>query len=641
MSTRGGARLPTLALALALAAACLLAAVPAVAVAPLVNASIEPRQIALGESAQLTITSSGSGMEAITLPTVAGLEFRVIGQSRRVEIVNGVTLSTTAVVLRVTPQTAGIFTIPGITPKSQPLVLRVNPENGSGGGNGNGTGSGANGLNGTLRSPLAGGTSANGIHLTADGSAFVRMNLPKRDVYVGESIPVEIEVGMRAGFVTSLNGLPTLTGNDFTLNNLSRKPERVEKLIDGKPFTLLTWHSVLAPVKPGTFTLSVESPLTVRIRTRPARDSMIDDLLGDPFLQNYFGPTVPKDITVASPPAELKVLELPTEGRPRDFSGAVGAFKISSELSAATAAVGDPLTLRLHVTGSGNFDRVDTPMLEHVERWKTYPPKSTFNAGDAIGFKGEKTFEQPLIASQPGSATLPELSFSYFDPATRRYETLHSTPPPVKIAPSLAQSTAAQESATASATVPATTPATAPNPSADAAGRPPAAAPTAAPDGLHPDHPTGAAAGASALAPLYVQTRFLVFPSLFALASAGAWLRLRRRPTGEAPRTRKLRLSKATRALLQRMEGAARTGDAATFLTAARSVLQQTLAARWNIAPEALLAEDTNERLGEDGADVRQLFVLADEANYSGRQLSSVDYERWTHIVRRQLGSAA
>ena len=160
---------------------------------------------------------------------------------------------------------------------------------------------------------------------------------------------------------TSLNGLPTLVGSDdFTLNNLSRQPERNEQSIDGKPFTLLTWHSVLAAVKPGTFSLTVESPLTVRIRTGPQREAMLEDQLGDPFMQHFFGATVKKDIKVASPPVELTVSALPAEGRPPDFSGAVGTFKIASDLSSAAAAAGEPLTLRLHVTGSGNFDRVDS-----------------------------------------------------------------------------------------------------------------------------------------------------------------------------------------------------------------------------------------------------------------------------------------
>ena len=64
-----------------------------------------------------------------------------------------------------------------------------------------------------------------------------------------------------------------------------------------------------------------------------------------------------------------------------------------------------------------------------------------------------KTFEQPVIASKPGVQTLPALSFSYFDPNTRRYETARSVPLSVTISPSLADSTltAAQVAANAAA----------------------------------------------------------------------------------------------------------------------------------------------------------------------------------------------
>jgi hypothetical protein len=579
---------------LVLLSACWFAA-PALAVAPLVNVTIEPQQISMGESAQLTITSTGTGMEPVTLPQVSGLEFRVVGQSRRIEIINGATLATISIVVRVTPQAAGIFTIPGITPKSQPLVLRVNPDNGSGNSSSFGN------SNGSVRPPV--GSSASGIRMSADGSAFIRLDLPKRDIYVGESIPVEIEVGMRAGFVTSLNGLPTLTGGEFTLNNLSHQPERVEKLIDGKPFTLLTWHSVLAAVKPGKFSLSVETPLTVRIRTRPQRDSMLDDLLGDPFLQNFFGATVPKDITVASPPSELTVLSLPAEGRPPDFSGAVGSFKIASDISSTTAAAGDPLTLRMHVTGSGNFDRVDSAMLDRVDQWKTYPPKSSFKPSDAIGYKGEKIFEQPLIASQPGAQTLPGLAFSYFDPSAHRYETARSGPLSVTISPSAAESSLGGPQLSANAAAPANTPAGPSN------------------KGLRPDH-VAAEVGASSLVPLYLQARFLALPSLLALGFAGACFRLRRASDPDAARrARERRPSKATQRVMKEIEAAALAGDAALFFNLARTALLRTF----------------EGQLGNESEDIRQIFALADEANYSGHRLTTTDFERWMHIVRHRI----
>jgi len=577
------------------------------AAVPAIDATIEPSQIEVGESARLIIFTSGSGALSLALPVVSGLEFRVVGQSHQIQIINGRAIESTSTIVRVTPDEAGVFTIPGLTPTSPPLVLRVNPSNGSGSLNGNGALPGQNPL-------IPGSSNAHGIRLTPDGSAFVQLELPKHEIYVGESVPVEIQVGMRDGFVASINGLPKLNSNDFTLNNLSHQPEHIPKAVDGKAFTVYTWHSILAAVKPGTYSLTFETPLTVRIRTRPQRDSMLDDLLGDPFLQNIFGATVPKNITVNSPEAAVAVLPLPEQGRPPDFGGAVGTFKISTDISSVKTTAGDPLTLRMHVNGAGNFDRVDSRMLGGDAQWKTYEPKATFNATDSTGYRGEKIFEQPLIASQPGTHTIPALNFSYFDPGTRRYETARSAPLNVTVSPP-----------------------------ADLASEAPANATGANADqshsGLRPDHAV-TEERVDSLIPLYFQPRFVGLSSVLALVFGGGWVALRRREryAQDAQRQRELARSQLTHALREQMAAASAAGDAARFLNSARSALQQALGARWEVAPEQITESLVDERLeGEDKEDVRQIFALADEANYSGDDLQAADFERWTHIVGRQL----
>ena len=577
--------------------AVFITATPALAVAPLVSATLEPSQIALGESAQLTITSSGNTMDFPKLPEVAGLIFGLVGQSRRTELINGATLSSSSIIVRVTPKAAGTFTIPGITPNSQPLVLRVTPPGGPAL-PGKSPGSGAPGM----------GSNANGIRMAADGAAFVRLILPKRDIYVGESVPVDIEVGLRDGFARP-NALPTLVGSDFTLNNLSHQPEQTPKVIDGKPYMVLTWHSVVAAVKPGKFSLTVESPLTVRIRTRPQRDSMIDDMLGDPFMQNFFGATVTKEITATSLPSDLTVLELPTRERPPNFSGAVGSFKIAGDISSAAAAAGDPLTLRMHVTGSGNFDRVDSTMLEHLDQWKTYPPKSSFKASDALGLKGEKIFEQPLIASKPGVHTLPGLAFSYFDPGTHRYETAHSAPLNVSISPSLADGSLNAPQAPAGTT--------------SSAGRPATAASNT---GLRPDH-VATEAGTSTLVPPYLQPRFLAIPSLLALTLAGGWLGLRRRESdsSNARGGRRRGSSKDIDRVLKNMETAARAGDAALFFNLARTAFEAGPRTELEAGP------------GGETDDIRRFLALADEANYAGLRPTHEEFELWMQFTRDKL----
>jgi hypothetical protein len=568
---------------------------------PLIYATIEPAQIALGESAKLTITDLGNGTESINIPAVAGLQFQVIGRKQQFEIINGTTLSSTAIVVRVVPQMAGIFTIPPVTPRGQPLVLQVNSEQATANASKPGNSSSQ------VKPPIfSGGSLPSGVHLSEDGSAFIRLIVPKHEVYVGESVPIEIEIGMRAGFVSSLNGLPKLTGDNFTLNNLSRQPERTEKIIDGERFIVMNWHSLLAVVKPGTFSLAAEAPLTVRIRTRPRQQSLLDDQFGDPFMQNFFGATVPKDINVTSPTLEMTGLALPTDGRPPEFRGAVGSFKIASEVSPDAAAAGDPLTLRMRVSGSGNFDRVDSPMLDHVDQWKTYPPKSSLNLADPLGYKGEKIFEQPLIAAKTGKQTLPGLTFSYFDPGTRRYETAHAPPVSVTISPSLADSTLGGPQTAAGAT------------------------PTNKPqNGLRPDH-AASQVFVKSLVPAYMQPRFLAIPSLLALAFAGGWWAVRRRKNS-------YQNSNTIDRLLAQMDAAARSGDTSSFFGAARGAVQEALAARWQVAPEEITAAEVGAKLERNGDLIRRLFALADEAQYAGHEIAGTDFERWTKVVRHQL----
>ncbi len=530
-----------------------------------------------------------------------------IGRSQGLEFVNGISLPSSSILFRVTPQMAGIFSIPGLTPKSDPVVLdvvRVDDPNPSI-------------LSGRKQQPpaptpplVATAPLPKGVELKAGGAAFVHLVIPRHEVYVGESVPVDIEVGVRPGIVTSLNGLPTLNGGEFTLNNLSRQPERRDKVIEGSPFLVMTWHSVLAAVKPGDFSLSVDTPLTVKINTRSAEDLAFAAWLGGPFLQSMYNGIIPKEVTITSPTSELTVLPLPTEGRPKDFSGAVGDFQVSSDLSPARAAAGDPVTLRLRVSGSGNFDRVDATMFDHLDHWKTYPAKSSFTPSDAVGYKGEKVFEQPLIAAQPGEQSIPGLELSYFNPSTRHYERAHTPPIKVTIATSLADSSLSAPVETRSAN------------GADGSrfGK-----------GLRPDHPQSESS-VSELRPLYFQVSFLAIPATLALIFAGSWFAVRRNPARAT--------SKAIERTLAQLDAAARRGDSSSFFDTARNALLQTLSARWQVAPETVSAE-LKSRLGAAGEDVERLFALADEAKYSDHKPGTTDFQRWIGLIRGQLAGEA
>jgi hypothetical protein len=562
--------------------------------------TIQPSHIRLGESATLRITSLSGDLKSVQLPTVSGLSFEEMGRSQGLEFVNGTSLPSSSILIRVTPQMAGIFSIPGLTPKSEPVVLDVvNPDNPNP--------SPLDSRKPQPTRPLVGTAPLpKGVELKAGGAAFVHLVISRHEVYVGESVPVDIEVGVRPGIVTSLNGLPTLNGGEFTLNNLSRQPERRDKVIDGSPFLVMTWHSVLAAVKPGDFSLSVDTPLTVKINTRSAEDMAFAAWLGGPFLQSMYNGIAPKEISIASPSSELKVLPLPIEGRPKDFSGAVGDFQVTSDISPARAAAGEPITLRLHVSGAGNFDRVDPSMFDHLDHWKTYPAKSSFTPSDAVGYKGEKVFEQPLIAAQTGEQSIPGLELSYFNPETRHYERARTPPIKVTIAASLADSSL----------------------SAPAETQNPNAATNQFARGLRPDHPQ-AQSSMSELKPLYFQMRFLAVPAALALMLAGSWLVVRSNPVRIS--------SKAAERTLAQLDAAARRRDSSSFFDVARNALIQAFAARWRVPPDQVTSVELKSRLGTAGEDIQRLFALADEAKYSDHEPADTDYQWWLGLIRGQL----
>jgi hypothetical protein len=560
--------------------------------------SVEPSRIKVGESAILRVTSFGR-LKDVALPTVPGLVFEQMGRSQGLEFVNGTAVPATFIQIRVTAQFAGVFSIPGLTPTLHSIGLEVmkgdepNPY--------------------TWRSqqpappPVPSVSLPKGVQLQAGGGAFLHLAIPTRAIYVGESVPVDIKLGVRPGIVTSLNGLPTLKGSDFTLNNLSKQPERRDEAIDGSTFVVLTWHSALAAVKPGDFSLSVETPLIAKIITLSAADRAVASRLAFPLLQSMYNGIAPKDITIGSSPSQLKVLALPTEGQPRNFSGAVGDFQVSSDISPASVAAGDPLTLRLHISGVGNFDRVDSTMLDHLDHWKTYPAKSSFKPSDTVGYRGEKVFEQPLVAAQPGEQSIPRLEFSYFNPNTRRYERAQTPPIKVTIAASLASSSLNALTAARSLNGTPTTGAT---------------------QGLRPDHPPPQNS-VSELRPLHFRVSFLAIPTTLALMLAGCWFSVR----PSAARA----TSKAAERVLAQLDAAARAGDVSSFFEAARETLLQTFAARWQMPADQITFAELKARLGRTGEDIERLLALADEARYSDHQPGGTDFQRWLRLIRGQL----
>src|SRR6185503_13316275 len=94
------------------------------------------------------------------------------------------------------------------------------------------------------------------------------------------------------------------------------------------------------------------------------------DAFGDPFFERFlqddpFAERHPFD--VRADPITLNVLPLPEPGKPPTFSGAVGSFTMQVDAGPTQLTAGDPVTLRIHLTGSGNLSDATPPQLSSVD----------------------------------------------------------------------------------------------------------------------------------------------------------------------------------------------------------------------------------------------------------------------------------
>ncbi len=177
---------------------------------------------------------------------------------------------------------------------------------------------------------------------------------------------------------------------------------------DGQLFNVMRLRSItLLPTRSGELSIP---PLEMLIDvTVPAR-SFFD-----------FGST--KRYTIRSKNIPIKVRDIPLEGRPESYSGAVGSFTIKSEISDTQVKSGESLTYTITISGSGNFSNIEPPAMPDVNHLRFVEPEIT-NDVSSGGVKGSKVIRSLVIPEEQGTYTIPALSFAYFDPQQKAYKVL-------------------------------------------------------------------------------------------------------------------------------------------------------------------------------------------------------------------------
>src|SRR5437016_1921765 len=570
---------------------------------PSVTAVLNSSEAALGETVHLEIRVAGAhGADAPENIMVDGLEIRRTGTSQRIEMNNLNLTSSVIYDYTVMPLRAGRFTIP-------PQTIRVG--------------------NNSLRTPAltlnvadAPGRSSgarpgrDAAAASASSLGFAELIVPSKTAYVGEIVPVQIRMGFDPRVRPRLVEPPEITGQGFTAQKLQQSGENTET-ISGRPYEVVTFKTAIAAARAGKFEIGpVKAKAQVvvprrqsapRSRLRSPFDLLDqDDPFSDPFFSNPFSQRGERrDVEIKSEPVALEVKPLP-KNAPPSFSGAIGNFTMTTDAKPKTVQVGDPITITSTISGRGNFDRVNAPVVEDERGWHKYPPSSKFKQDDEVGISGTKTFETVLSPDEKKQA-LPVLAFSYFDPAKEQYVTLRSEPIAITV----------QGGAVASQNVAASQPAPAPT------GRPPTAAVVASKPQDILYQLTDRGRTTESFAPIYMRRVFWAAQSipLLALLSFSIW-KIRRTKINNREAGRIAALQHEAAELMHKLRRKNATPQE-YYAEASRVVQVKAALASGSreVEPNMVDAETAADtfKLDDNSRDqLRRLFEQSDEWQYSG-----------------------
>ena len=123
----------------------------------------------------------------------------------------------------------------------------------------------------------------------------------------------------------------------------------------------------------------------------------------------------------------ITVKALPENGKPEDFTGAVGHFDFKVKPSKTTLKSGESLQLEVSASGKGNMKLFTLPKPVVPNALEMYDPEHKENVTTPLtGMQGTISDTYTIVPQYKGTYTIKPLVFSYFDLNTKTYKTLSS-----------------------------------------------------------------------------------------------------------------------------------------------------------------------------------------------------------------------
>jgi hypothetical protein len=251
-------------------------------------------------------------------------------------------------------------------------------------------------------------------------AVFLKAEAGTSEVWLRQAVPLTVTLYAAGTDIRGFSWMGFPSFSNFWVEEVptDANAERYQADVGGRNYNAFpVLRRILVPTSPGEATIdSFGAQLQVR-RTS-----------GDP-LEDFFMGGGSAMLVRKTDPIRLRVRPLPEAGKPADFSGAVGSFKLRATLDRAEAQVNDAVALKVTVEGDGSLQSATPPRLDSPPDLKVFEPKITDSVSTSGGkLRSVRTLEWVLVPLAPGDVRIPAVRFPYFDPAAGGYREARGEP---------------------------------------------------------------------------------------------------------------------------------------------------------------------------------------------------------------------
>ena len=251
-----------------------------------------------------------------------------------------------------------------------------------------------------------------------DDDIELRALISKGSPFLNEPITVVYKLYYKAPInISDARETETPKFKDFWSQTIKIPQLKVQREVyKGKNYNVVEWRKVvLYPQRVGELEIS---PLSLNLVLDVPTDK-----------RDFFGNVIYDQTSqlISTGMRRINVKNLPNQGKPDSFTGAVGEFEFDVILNKNSLRATESFQAELKVKGNGNLKLFDLPNILVPKSMELFEPeREELINTNLSGMSGSISKFFTVIPRFQGNFPIEEVEFSYFNPETEKYKILKS-----------------------------------------------------------------------------------------------------------------------------------------------------------------------------------------------------------------------